>query len=144
MSTPAGSTNSAPTASTAAANPAGTSRRLIAVATGVLAGLVVWFVIHELAGVDLAARTGDTVQSVGWPAVALTSLVAGLAGWGLLAVLGRTRHPRRTWTIIASVVLALSLLGPLGAVDTASKLGLAALHLTVGVSLIVLLRTTAR
>jgi hypothetical protein len=144
MSTPAGSTNSATTASVAAAKPAGTARRLIAVAVSLVAGLVVWFVIHELAGVDLAARTGDTVQSVEWPAVALISLVAGFAGWALLAVLGRTRQPRRIWTIIAGAVLLLSLLGPLGAVDTASTLGLAALHLAVGVPLILLLRATAR
>lgn len=109
------------------------SRRMIAIGTAAVAGLAVWSVARLAIGADPAVRTGGAVQSVGPVAVVLTALVVGLAGWGLAALLDRiTRRGRLIWTVIASVVLVVSLLGPLGGVDNASRLTLALLHLAVG------------
>jgi hypothetical protein len=113
--------------------------RAITVAAAVAGALLLWTVDGEWAGLDLAVRQGDTVQHIGPAAVALTALVAGLAAWGLLALLERTvRHPVRTYRIIASIVLLLSLAGPLGSgAGTSSRLVLLALHVTVGAALII-------
>jgi len=113
--------------------------RTVAVAAGAASALVLWAVDDVWAGIDLAVRQGDTVQHVGPVAAGVTALVAGLAAWGLLALLERTvRRPARTYRIIASILLLLSLLGPLGSgVGTSCKLVLLAMHLTVGAILIV-------
>jgi Family of unknown function (DUF6069) len=56
------------------------------------------------------------------------TILAGLAAWGLLAVLERfTPRARAVWIAIALVALALSLAGPLSAAVTpAAKAGLRA------------------
>jgi hypothetical protein len=41
------------------------------------------------------------------------------------------------WTALATVVLAVSLLGPLNGIDTTTKTALLGLHMVVGVVLIV-------
>jgi hypothetical protein len=112
--------------------------RAITVGAGAAGALLLWAVNDPWAGVDLAVRQGDTIRHIGPAAVVLTALVAGLAGWGLLAVLERTvRRPARTFRIIALIVLALSLAGPLGSgVDTSSRLALLGMHTTVGAALI--------
>jgi hypothetical protein len=113
--------------------------RAVAVAAGAASALILWAVNDPWGGIDLAVRQGGTVQRIGPVAVAVTALLAGLAAWALLAVLERTvRRPVRTYRIIASIVLALSLLGPLGSgVGISSKLVLLAMHLTVGAILII-------
>jgi hypothetical protein len=105
----------------------------------VASALILWAVNDPWGGIDLAVRQGGTVQQVGPVAVAVTALLAGLAAWALLAVLEKTvRRPARTYRIIASVVLALSLLGPLGAgIGISCKLVLLAMHLTVGAILVI-------
>ncbi|WP_214409531.1 DUF6069 family protein [Sphaerisporangium fuscum] len=121
------------------------ARRAITVAGAVVAALALWGLTGPVAGIDLAARLGEAVQPVGPAAVVAASLVAGLAAWGLLAVLERlVRRPRRVWTIVAVVVLVLSLAGPLGAADTGSMLALAGMHLVVAAVLIYGLAPTAR
>lgn len=113
--------------------------RAITVVAAVASALLLWTVDGPWAGLDLAVRQGDTTQHIGPAAVALTALVAGLAAWGLLALLERTvRRPVRTYRIIASIVLLLSLAGPLGSgVGTSSRLVLLAMHVTVGTALII-------
>jgi len=114
--------------------------RAITVGAGAASALILWAVNDPWGGIDLAVRQGGEVQHVGPVAVAATALIAGLAAWALLALLERTnvRRPARTYRIIASIVLALSLLGPLGSgVGTSSKLVLLAMHLTVGAILII-------
>ena len=85
-------------------------------------------------GVDLEVRTGGgSTQQVSQLAVALTALLVGLAGWATLTGLERlTQNPRTAWAVVGGVVLALSLLGPLGAVTAGGKVGLLVLHLVVG------------
>jgi len=112
--------------------------RAITVAAGAVGALLLWAVNDPWAGVDLAVRQGTGIRHIGPVAVVLTALIAGLAAWGLLALLERTtRHPARTFRIIAVAVLVLSLAGPLGSgVDTTSRFVLLGMHTTVGAALI--------
>ncbi len=124
--------------------PAGVRRpTAIAAAVGIPAavGLTAWAVIAPICGVNLAIRAGATAQPVGVVAVLATSAGAGLAGWVLLAILRRcTSHATRIWTVIAALVLVVSLAGPLGGVDPASRWCLAVLHILVGSAIIGTLR----
>jgi hypothetical protein len=103
----------------------------VVVATAVAAE-VVFLAVHQAGGVDLAVRNGGTVTHVGAAAVVAVSLLVALAAWGLLALLQRmSGRGRRIWTIVATVIFVVSLLGPLGGETASATLGLAALHLTV-------------
>ncbi|WP_248958257.1 DUF6069 family protein [Sphaerisporangium perillae] len=140
------------TATTTPAETAGGSRRAIralAVAGAAVAGLAVWAVADPVAGVDLAVRlngTAGAVDRVGPAAVVITSVLAGLAGWALLALLERlTRRGTSTWTVVALVVLVLSLAGPLASgVTAAAKIALLCMHLAVGAVLIGVLPAARR
>jgi hypothetical protein len=122
--------------------PSRALRRAGAVVAAALAALAVWVVAVPIAGLDLAAAPiGGPVAPVGPLAVAAGPLLAGLSGWALLAVLERrTSRARRTWTVIALVVLALSLVSPLlGGVGAGGVLTLVTMHLVTGGVLIALL-----
>jgi peptidoglycan/LPS O-acetylase OafA/YrhL len=70
-----------------------------------------------------------------------------LAGWALLAALERlTPQARGAWTLVALVILALSLAGPLGGgTTTAAKTALACMHLAAAAVLIpILARSVVR
>ena len=100
------------------------------------AALAVWAATRA-GGVDLAARTGDSARAVGPVTVAVTAVLAGLAGWGLLAVLERVlRRPNLVWRTVAVVVFVVSLTGPLAGVGTGAKLALAGMHLAVAAVLV--------
>ncbi|MFI7428032.1 DUF6069 family protein [Micromonospora sp. NPDC049836] len=129
-----------------AAAPAGRRRaRLLAVLAATVATLVVWVIAEPIAGVELAVQGGGGEQSVTPVAVALSTVVAGLAGWALLALLERfTTRPRAVWTAVALGVLVVSLLGPLGGgVGTAATVTLVVMHLAAAAVLVPLLRRTA-
>lgn len=122
------------------------ARGLVVVAAG-SAALAGWLVTVPLLGVDLRVQPGGgPVQTVGAATVLVTSLTAALAAWALLALLERsTRRARTTWTVVATLVLLLSVAGPLtSAVTAAAGFALAALHLLVGAVLIPGLRRTSR
>ena len=110
-------------------------------ATG--AALAVWAVAAALTDGPQIVAAGTT-QQVGPVAVVMTTLIASLAGWGLLALLERHgAHPRRSWTVVALVVLLASLAGPIGSgADPTSTTTLLLLHLAVGVVVITGLRRT--
>jgi hypothetical protein len=118
------------------------------VGAATVTGLVAGVVVGPLAGIRLTVHSGfgsaRHVEQVGVAQVAVVSLLAGLAAWALLAVLERrTARPRRTWTVVAAVVLALSLAGPMSATSTTAGITLACLHVLVGSVLIFGLRGAA-
>ena len=125
------------------------SRNAITVIGAAVGALALWLVETRLIGVDLAVRTGDVVQPVTGVSVMATALVAGLAATLSAWLLTRLapRRCRTVWTVLASAVLLVSLLGPLGATSPAAVVSLVALHLLVGLALLLGLRgsfTTAR
>lgn len=106
--------------------------------------------VHLLAvtaGVDVTVPEGPgatTRTTLTLGAVVATAVVASLAGWGSLALLERvTTRARTAWTVLAVVVLALSL-PYLPGFSPAERVVLTLSHLAVGVPLIVGLRRTAR
>jgi hypothetical protein len=115
-----------------------TKRLLITVIGAPAAALATWALVVPLAGITLTTRTGSSTQTVGPAAIALTSLVAGLAAWVLVAVLERfVARPGRIWMISAPAVLAVSLTGPLSSgVGAAAVLALMLLHLVVAAVLV--------
>ena len=94
---------------------------------------VTWVLATQVAGVDLVVGTGTAAQHVGLASVVATALVAAFVGGSLLRLLERrTSRGRRTWTVLAVCVLAVSLAGPLGAATLTACVVLAVLHLEVG------------
>ena len=122
--------------------------RLVAVVAAVGAALALWAVVelvfdHDLRGPVAGAAT---VLDVGPAQVLAGSLLAALAGWGLLALLERfTARARDLWAVIAVVFMIGSLGGPLSGtgVTTADRWALVGLHLVVGAVLIPLLYRTS-
>ena len=123
----------------------GVVRRAGVVSAAVAAAVVVWWLLHAVLGAHLAVRSGSSEITIGVSDVALTALLVGCAGWCVLGLIERRRscRARRPWTWLAIAVLLMSLLGPLGATSMAAGLGLLALHLTVGLIVIMGLRSTA-
>ncbi len=122
--------------------------RALAVTAAVLAALGMWAFAVPLLGAQLLVQTTpgtSNPQTISAGLVVAVSLLASLLGWGLLAALERlTQRAATIWTVAASVVLLLSLAGPLtAAVTTGGKLTLLLLHLGVAAVLIPLLRRTA-
>src|ERR1043165_8945875 len=71
-----------------------------AIAGATVSALIDWTVLHLTHGPNLAVRSGSSVLHIGAVSVIAAVVVAGLAGWGLLAQLTRhSKSPRRTWTI---------------------------------------------
>ncbi|RLP94678.1 hypothetical protein EAD89_03280 [Micromonospora sp. BL4] len=117
-------------------------RRATVVAGAILVAAAEFTILHSVAGVDLAAGSGNSTRQITVAAVVVAAVVAALAGWALLAVLERlTARAGTWWTAIAVAVLLLSLLaGPPSGVGAGAKATLALLHLSVGVVLILGLR----
>ncbi|MGN6300141.1 MAG: DUF6069 family protein [Angustibacter sp.] len=112
-------------------------RRWFTVLAVMATATAMWGVLHSALHVDLAVRQGDRVQHVGSLTVTLTSLAVGLAGWLTLTLLERrTEHARLVWRLLAAGVLLVSLTGPAAAVTLSAGLGLLALHLVVGLGLL--------
>ena len=107
---------------------------LAVVAAAVATALVGWAVIRLL-GVDLTLKEGAAMSHVGPVDVLLASLVAGLAAWGVFALLAHW-HRARWWPFVGSTALAISMLGPSYLADGISAFSLICLHILVGVVLI--------
>lgn len=135
-----------PDNATRPAPPKGTRRsprRALAIVAATGAALVLWLTAVPLAGVELEVELSGAVRSVDPAMITITGLAVGLGAWALLAAIERVRAgSSRAWTILATLTLALSLVGPIGsAVNNASMLTLVAMHLIVGTALIVGLRS---
>jgi hypothetical protein len=122
-----------------------TRTRLLTIAAAVVAAVAVWG-IATAAGAELEVDQGFGVMAINAGSVIFSVLLAGFAGWGILALLER-RSPRgaSTWTIIAVAVLVLSFL-PIAFVEATAgtRVALAAMHLTVAAVIIPIFRRTSR
>ncbi len=106
---------------------------LLVVLGASVTAIVAWALWTQAVGVDLAVRSGDQTQQVGFAMVLVTAAVVSLAGVALARVLQRSSdRGLRWWTIIAAATWAVSLLGPLGALTATAGVALASLHLLVG------------
>lgn len=117
--------------------------RALGVVGAVVAVVAVWAVAVPVLGIQLTFRFGNTApQTVVFGAVVGLTLVASLAGWGILATLERrTSNAREIWTAVALVVLVASLGLPLEAGTTiSSQIALALMHLAAAGVLIPTLR----
>jgi hypothetical protein len=129
---------------------AGTGRRTshagraLAIVLATVANVLVW-TIAKMSDVTLQARSGaNERQDVTLAAVIIVTLLIGLVGWALLAVLERLSTRGLTiWTVIAVVFFLISLLGPLGGVTTGAKVTLAAMHIVTAAVLIPAFRRTS-
>ena len=108
---------------------------LAVVAAGMATALVAWAVIRLL-GVELTLKEGAAMSQVGAVDVLLASLVAGLAAWGVFALLARWGRVR-WWPFIGSTALAISITGPSYLADGISAVSLICLHILVGAVLII-------
>ncbi|MER5494716.1 DUF6069 family protein [Streptomyces sp. NPDC002454] len=126
--------------------PAGSRvrHRLIALAVAGIAAAATWL-IGNAVGAELTVNQNG-VTEITLVGALVSTLMAGLAGWGLLALLERfTARARKAWTYCASAVLLLSLLPTVFAdATTGTRLTLTAMHLVVGAVLIPAYRRSAR
>lgn len=100
-----------------------------------LATLAIYLVATYAGQIDLTMDNGAT--TIGAINVVLGTMAPGLGAWGLLALL--ERRTDRAWTIwraIAIAVLVLSMLGPFGADEPASRVVLWVMHAVAGVIII--------
>ncbi|WP_430782725.1 DUF6069 family protein [Actinoplanes sp. G11-F43] len=111
--------------------------RVLTIALATAGSLLLWAAGAPLSGRELLVGQGGTVTPIGPDAIVPAAVIAGVAAWVLLAMLEQAGR-QRLYRPIASVVLVLSLAGPLtAAVDPATALSLAGLHTTVGMALII-------
>jgi hypothetical protein len=121
--------------------------RALAIVAAAGATFTGWSIAHSVAGADLVVATGSGRSTVTPAAVVLATVLAGLAAWGLLALVERwTPRAAAVWSRIACAVLAISLLGPIGAaVGTGATVALVAMHLAAGAVLIpIMARSSVR
>lgn len=112
-------------------------RRALGIVATLVVTLAVWLLGH-LAGADYWIT--DSQGSVRIDALVTTqvTVVLGLVGWGVLALLERlTRYGTTIWTVLAAVVVVASMI-PIVLVEatTATRVALAAVHLAVGAVLV--------
>jgi hypothetical protein len=111
-------------------------RAAVTTGTAVTLTLALWG-LAQATGTDLVVGEGTGATTVGPAAVVLVSALAALAGSGLLFLL-EGRPKGRVWFIsIATVVLLLSLAGPLGAASNDALTFLLNMHVVVWLALVV-------
>jgi hypothetical protein len=105
-------------------------QRGAAVGATAVGALVLW---AGTGGDPVVRAAGGAEQHVGAASVVITTVVAGLAGWALLAVLERTtRRAYAIWVTVATLVFMLSLVPmAMAAVGAASLGALLGLHVLV-------------
>jgi len=118
--------------------------RAWAVLSGALAPALIWVLVVPIWGhqLEVPGWSGAERMEITLPMVVLTGLLAGGAGWILLALLerltGRIRRPAAVWRVIATVVLLVSFGPPLltAGIDTATRALLVGMHVAVAAVLV--------
>ena len=120
--------------------------RAMAILDALILNLLILAGARVINGEYPVAKVGDDEQTIGFAQVIIVTVLAGLVAWGLLALLERaTGRAATIWTAIAVAVFLLSMLGPLGSgVGTSSKVVLALMHIAAAVTIIPLMRRSAR
>jgi hypothetical protein len=111
-------------------------RRLAVTALMTVAGAVAVWAVAQLAGVDLRVHSGASVRPVGLGSVVTVSLIAAVAGGLTHRLAIRRTRGHGLWTAVAAAVLVVSLSGPASATTVAGGAALAAMHLLVGMTVI--------
>jgi hypothetical protein len=104
------------------------------VAAATAAALAIWALARML-DVALTVGKGHDASTVGAADVVVTVVLAGLAAWGVQALLAR-RGAARWWPFVGSTALAISVIGPTWLADGAAGAMLIGMHLAVGAVLI--------
>jgi hypothetical protein len=104
------------------------------VAAAMAVALAIW-ALARLLDVELTVGRGADTSQVGAADVLVAALVAGLAAWGVQALLAR-RGAARWWPFVGSTALAVSVAGPSWLADGVAAVVLIAMHLAVGAVLI--------
>ena len=111
-----------------------TRRRIATTVLAPAAALSGWAVIR-VSGIDLVVSTGR--GTVGPADVLVAALAGALAGWLVVRLIERhSRSPLRTWAIVGSTALSVSLIGPSYLADDASAVALMSLHVVTAVVVI--------
>jgi Family of unknown function (DUF6069) len=117
----------------------------MAILVAIITNVVILISGRLLNGAYPTANIGSSDQIIGFAQVIIVTALVGLTAWGLLGLLERaTTRARAIWTVIAVIVLVLSLLGPLGSgVNAWSKVVLACMHMGAAAPIIPLMRRSA-
>ena len=105
----------------------------------VAAALLLWVIAVPILDTSLVVKFGAAPSQTVTPAlIAVVVTVSGLVAWGLLSMLNRLAKGGQTvWRIVAAVVLAFSLSGPVfGGTTPATKVTLILMHLIVAAVLV--------
>lgn len=106
----------------------------VVIAAATVVTLVVYGLIRWL-WVTPVADTGNGEEVIGWAAVLIVSVVAGLVAWGV-AILLKRAGKARWFPSVGSIALALSILGPSRQAEGSSVWALIILHFAAGIVLI--------
>jgi len=112
-------------------------RRALGIVATLVVTLAVWLLGH-LAGADYWIADSQGTVRIDALVTTQVTVVLGLVGWGVLALLERlTRYATTIWTVLAAVVVVASMI-PIVLVEatTATRIALAAVHLAVGAVLV--------
>lgn len=124
-----------------------TAVRVAIVVGGAVAAVVVWALAKIAGGIQVSLGGGAATDMPWWQVIA-ASLVGGLAGWALLAILEARigSRARKIWTIVAVIVVVVSLAGPFGTPGIAlgDRFWLAAIHIVLGLVVIPAMGRTSR
>ncbi|MDD7937253.1 DUF6069 family protein [Actinomycetospora lutea] len=112
-------------------------RRTLGIVATLVVTLAVWWV-GQLAGADYWISDSQGTVRIDALVTTQVTVVLGLVGWGVLALLERlTRHGTAIWTVLVAVIVVASMV-PVLLVEatTATRVALAAVHLAVGAVLV--------
>lgn len=99
--------------------------------------LATWVIFTRVGGQPLLADAGGPATSVGPVQVAVVSTVAATLGMLLLAwSVRRLRRGRLIWVVTACGILVVSLVGALSGLAAHDRMGLLALHVVTGTTVI--------